>query len=140
MTSDRAKDTIEELIKQEPISDNDRVVFMIVGTPREEMTNIHGEPMQDECDESVLTIPYPPNFPLGAWLSIAEGITYRAVYEPCHEQHVIEHFDRIIADPDTILEFRTVALKVYKETSRGNAQGFQMQWEFVADLVVHHND
>jgi len=129
MASHRAKNTIEELIKQEPISDDDRVVFMIVATPREEMTDIDEEPMPDECYESVLTGPCPPNFPIGIWRSMVAGITDRAVCEQENMQLVLEDFDRIIADPDTISEFRSVAVKVYKETSWGNTQSFQMRWE-----------
>ena len=138
MTSDGAKKTIEGLLKQKPIGDDD-VVFMIVGTLDEKMTNIHGEPVPAEFNEWVLVAPHPRDFALGTWLcSVAEGIRRGAVYEDA--QHVLEDFRRSIAVPDEIHEFRTVAVKVYKETSQGDAQGLRMRWDFVADLDVYHND
>jgi len=130
----QGKENDRELLKQEPISDSDSVVFMIVGTRREKMTN--GEPMPAECNESVFVPGSPPT-----WLcTISAGVTGGAVCERYDIQLVREVFYRVIADPDLIGEYRTVALKVYKETRQGNAQGFQMRWEFVADLDAYHND
>ena len=97
--------------------------------------------MPDECNEVLVEFyPSPSDIPYTLWLFFADGISRGVVYDLCDLECAHKDFDRIIADPDAISEYRTVALKVYKETSQGNAQGFQMRWEFVADLDVYHND
>lgn len=133
MTSRRAKKTIEGLLKQKAISDNDSVAFMIVGTLREKVTDYCGEPLP--CNETVLV----PQQDI--WIfSVAEGIKCGAVCGQCKIEPVLEDFYRVIADPDSLSDYRTVAVKVYKQTSQGNAQGFQIRWDFVVDLDVYHND